>query len=102
VLLAGCSTIVIKNSDGDITVKRKFGIVSLEIQPKDEVVVVEASSLGYLKSPAGTSFGYSSQQFALMPQTSKIVLWVENIEQYLELKKLIGDQDEIKPVLLHQ
>ena len=101
-ILGGCSTIKITDCHGAISYEREFGFVSLNAHSSVEAIVADVSSFGYMDTPMGISIGYSKQSIAFLPENCKIVLWVKNHEQLLELQELVGDIESVCPVIVDE
>jgi len=90
--------VAITDKEGIVSVQQGFGFVSIDANPSIDAVVAEITSLGYVSTPMGTSIGYSRHEIALLPESCKLILWVENKDNLTELRSLLGDNKSICPV----
>ncbi|WP_089725461.1 hypothetical protein [Candidatus Thiosymbion oneisti] len=97
-ILGGCTTIKITDRGGVVTIAREFGFASVQLHPETDALVAEISSLGYLATPIGQSFGYTKQFAAFLPENCKVILWVEDPEQVSAIKTLLGDIESVCPI----
>jgi hypothetical protein len=75
--LAGCMTVRIEATDGQITLQRHIGLLRLELPEPNGSVVGTLSGVGLLSTPMGFSAGYTQQRWALIGPLCRAVLWVD-------------------------
>ena len=98
-MMTGCTIIKINDSEGHTSINREFGLVSLHLSPESEALLAEIKAVGYVSSPIGYSFGYTSQNIAALPLSCRLIVWVKTKEQLRTTKELLADYDELCPIM---
>jgi len=95
--LAGCAVVRIQTAGkDDVEVKRRFGIVSVEIKPGAGATLVESTSLGAINGFEGFTLGYRSATVAaLAGERCQLVVWINTGEQLQELDQLLRDRTDV-------
>ena len=75
-LLAGCMTVQIEASDGQVTVLRHMGLLQIEVPQSDRAVVGALQGVGLVSTPMGWTAGYTRQRWAAIGPQCRVVLWV--------------------------
>lgn len=70
----GCSTIRTQDADGRTTTRVSFPVLITEITPTD-AQIGNLQALGFVKTPLGTSVGYTQQQFVIDDKRCRVVVW---------------------------
>ena len=97
--LHGCTNITIQEKDGSVTIQREFGFLILNANPDTDAIVAEITALGYMSSPMGVSVGYGKHSVALLPDSCRIVIWIEGENDLLKVKSIMGDNESICPII---
>ena len=76
-LSAGCMTVRVEAGPNDVKIERHWGYLRLDFATPDQMLVAQASGLGLITSPTGTTLGYSRQRFAALGPRCHVVLWID-------------------------
>ena len=95
---AACTTVTIIEKSGHVKVERALGFVSIKLSPGAEALLSELSVLGFVATPLGISIGYAHERLAVLSDSCKIVIWLNNKEQLNNFHRLFSESDELCPV----
>lgn len=95
--VSGCAIVHVHGPrPGDIEVKQRFGIVSVDVRSGAAATVVEATSVGVLHGVHGLAVGYQhATQATLPPGDCRIVLWLRSAEDWKELQGLLDGRTDV-------
>ena len=96
-LAAGCAIVEIRSPGSDhVRVERRFGMISVTIEPKAGAVFVDSTSFGAMNAFEGLAVGYhrSSVVYAA-PDSCQIALWISTSEQVSLLNDLLAGKTDV-------
>ncbi len=94
-LLGACSVIQVVQKDGAVKVERSFGMVSIQVCPKNEGLVTSLTSFGIASTPLGITIGFARETLALLPETCKVAMWIDDERPLGRLEALVGPLKEV-------
>ena len=91
---AGCYSVTVISPE-ETKIERGIGVVKINMNPNADSFLVELKGVGLASTPMGTSIGFISQEFAVVTDSCKLILWVEKRQDLENLQELIGDSENI-------
>jgi len=94
-LCVSCTSISITDKNGKIQVERSFGFASIGVGDDSEMITARIKSVGYVSSPIGHNFGYSSQVLSISGESCRIVVWINESVNVEMLEKELSTVDSV-------
>lgn len=100
----GCAVVRVQVAGkDDVEVKQRFGIVSIEVEPGSDTVLVDSTSFGVINSFGEFAVGYHDATMAVISaDRCQIVLWIRTNDQLTRLDELLRDRTGVCVVNLKQ
>lgn len=90
-LLGGCAVVEINSGDGAARIERHAGVLMVKIDPSDTSHIVEASGVGLITDPGGTTLGYGTSRYVAFANGCQLVVFSDNAAQSRKLKQAIPE-----------
>ncbi len=94
-LFGACSIIQVVQRDGALNIERSFGMVSIQVCPKNDGLVTSLTSFGIAFTPLGKTIGFAKETLALLPGSCKVAMWINDERQLSRFESLVGPLKEI-------
>ena len=82
-------------SPTETKVERGVGVVKINMNADANSFFTELKGVGFASTPMGTSIGFMRHEFAVVNDSCKLIVWIENKQEIDNLKELIGDTENI-------
>lgn len=93
--LGGCTVVEIRRGADEVQIERHFGLTSIEMHPTTDAVVARTRTFGIGGTPFGYAVGYASATIAATSPECRLILWVEDEQQLVRLREVLGDAKDI-------
>ena len=96
--LVGCAQVTVHQGDGAPIEYYRFGIVSMETEPKTTPQIVDVEAFGLLARNGSMTLGYEASNVSVLPRDDcRIVFWIDAGTDTRALESLIVGRDDICP-----
>jgi hypothetical protein len=94
-LLTACTTVHVHNTDGKVDVSSHFGIVYINVQPGEHVVIIDTRALGLSRAARTFNVGYLGEKIVLAEDDCRLILFEPKTEQVEKLVEMLKGQDSL-------
>ena len=82
----GCTIIKIVDRNDSVRIERHFGVAEINVAPDAGAITANVSSLGYVASPVGHTFGFTRQSITSADDGCRVIVWIDDAVDRDELK----------------
>lgn len=92
---AGCTVVNIHTNDKNVTVKRGFGLVTVQLPNNDQTSIIETTGLGLVRTADGVALGYVNEKNTVAGKDCEIILYKPTAAEVKNMLGLIGSSDNV-------
>ncbi|MFH1218083.1 MAG: hypothetical protein V1706_16440 [Pseudomonadota bacterium] len=93
--VTGCTVIHVHDNTGKTEVTRGIGYIDIDLPEGQDGYMMSLNGLGAFTAAGSFSLGYVDLQMAGLKPSCHIAFWIENEEQAIKIKELLGDMGGI-------
>lgn len=93
--LVGCAEVTVQSGNGQVRVERHFGILSIDLNPGTDAQLLKSTGFGLMQHGRGVTFGYQDMELAILGADCRLVLWIENRAQLVDVRELLGNRSDL-------